>query len=204
MMDRNHAMTASTSTNVYPDCSTGATTLKQKEIEMKGYQGPWSWAGRPIYSVTNMIMNGMRKKEVCEVNNTVSGNIVDVKNYLTDEVVNKALINIPVENKGTFAKLLRKFQDVFSKTDEDIGHSKTVTQKITLCDPNKITARQPYRVPHHLAVVVDAYITKLLRQGVIEPSNSPWASPLMILRKPGMSANENEKDICKVWRIVHD
>ena len=122
MMGRDHAMTASTSTNVYPDCSTGAATLKQREIGMKGYQGPWSWVGRPIYSVTNMIMNGMRKKEVCEVNNTVNGNIVDVKNYLTDEVVNKALINIPAENKGTFAKLLRKFQDVFSKTDEDIGH----------------------------------------------------------------------------------
>ena len=36
---------------------------------------------------------------------------------------------------------------------------------------------------HSIKGVVDAKITKVLKQGVMRPSNSPWSSPIMMVKK---------------------
>ena len=43
--------------------------------------------------------------------------------------------------------------------------------------------QMPRRVPHHLKAEVDKQLDEMLRQGVIEPSYSPWASPICLVRK---------------------
>ena len=80
------------------------------------------------------------------------------------------------------AKLLSEYQDVFSKHDDDLGLTSLAEHQIDLTDSKPI--KQPFRrVPLAFVNEEKQAIDKLLRQGVIRPSNSPWASPLCLVRK---------------------
>lgn len=78
--------------------------------------------------------------------------------------------------------LLQKHQDVFVFRDEDIGYSTTVTHSINLTDdtPIKIPHR---RIPPNQIEEVRQHIQQLLNQGIIRKSHSPYAAPIVIVKK---------------------
>lgn len=43
--------------------------------------------------------------------------------------------------------------------------------------------QHPRRVPFSMTKEVDEEIEKMLMKGVIEPSNNPWASPVVLVKK---------------------
>ena len=75
-----------------------------------------------------------------------------------------------------------KYQATFSKDDDDIGLCKLVEHKIDLIDerPIKIPHR---RVPPHQWDEVPDYIQKSFDRGIIRESSSPYASPIVLVRK---------------------
>ena len=77
---------------------------------------------------------------------------------------------------------LSKYQTTFSKDDDDIGLCNLVEHKVDLTDdrPIKIPHR---RVPPHQWDEVREYIQKSLDRGIIRESSSPYASPVVLVRK---------------------
>ena len=57
---------------------------------------------------------------------------------------------------------------------------------------------RPYRLPESQKQEVDTQVTKLLREGIIQESASPWNSPLLIVPK---KIGEDGK---QKWRLVVD
>lgn len=57
---------------------------------------------------------------------------------------------------------------------------------------------RPYRIPESQKEEVDRQVTKLLREGIIEESDSPWNSPILGVPKKGGVNGE------KRWRLVVD
>ena len=43
--------------------------------------------------------------------------------------------------------------------------------------------QQPYRLPHVYNEAVETEIELMLKQGIIEPASSEWASPIVIVKK---------------------
>ena len=86
------------------------------------------------------------------------------------------------EQNRRWQSLLQKHQDVFAYSDEDLGYSTTITHKINLTDdiPVKIPHR---RIPPNQIEEVRQHIQKLLNQGIIRKSHSPYAAPIVIVRK---------------------
>ena len=41
----------------------------------------------------------------------------------------------------------------------------------------------PYRVPHAYRDEVERQVTEMLEEGVIEPSTSDWAAPILLVQK---------------------
>ena len=77
--------------------------------------------------------------------------------------------------------LLADFADVFSTGDDDQGKTGLVTHRIDTQDFTPI--RQiPRRLPLAKQAVVNE-ITTMQKQGVIEPSTSPWTSPVVLVKK---------------------
>ena len=80
--------------------------------------------------------------------------------------------------------LVRKYADVFAWSDLDLGYTDQVEHQIFVTDETPIS--QPYRrVPPSVLGEVRDHIEDLLSKGIIRPSSSPYASPIVVVRKKG-------------------
>ena len=80
------------------------------------------------------------------------------------------------------AAMLTEYQDVFSKGPDDMGCTDLVKHQIVTGYARPI--RQPPRcLPIAKQAVEQVEVSKMLDRGVIEPSNSPWASPVVLVTK---------------------
>ncbi|KAK7938780.1 hypothetical protein WMY93_002106 [Mugilogobius chulae] len=89
------------------------------------------------------------------------------------------LVHLPPEQA---AQLLQTFKEVSSLFNARPGKTTVVEHVIRLKDSRPIRQR-PYRVPQQLVGKLHDEIQEMLRLGVIEPSNSEWSSPVVIVFK---------------------
>ena len=84
------------------------------------------------------------------------------------------------------ANLLLKWKHVFSLNDLDLGLVKGYTHSIELTDDSPFKCRRTH-VPHYMVEEVREHLLTMQRSGVIQPSHSQYASPLVLVRKPDSS-----------------
>lgn len=78
--------------------------------------------------------------------------------------------------------LLLKYESVFSAFDGDLGCTDLITHTIPLLDDCPV--RQRYRrIPPSEYEAVKSHINQLLASQVIRESSSPYASPIVLVRK---------------------
>ena len=79
-------------------------------------------------------------------------------------------------------EMLKRNAKIFSKSDLDMGRTNLVKHHIKLTDP--IPFKEAYRrIPPQMYDEVKAHIQEMLDLGAIRPSNSPWASAIVLVRK---------------------
>ena len=78
-------------------------------------------------------------------------------------------------------ELFKEFQDVFSQGDDDLGNTPLLEHGIETHGP---PLRQPYRRQNPTVRREEmTQVQQMLSSNVIRPSNSPWASPVVMVRK---------------------
>ena len=78
-------------------------------------------------------------------------------------------------------ELFKEFQDVFSQGDDDLGNTPLLEHEIETHGP---PLRQPYRQQNPAVCREEmTQVQQMLSSNVIRPSNSPWASPVVMVRK---------------------
>lgn len=98
------------------------------------------------------------------------------------DFLNRLCLGGTAEQQAELKALLLRYVDVFALSDEELGFSDKVQHEIHLVDDVPIT--QPYRrIPPTQYSEVREHITKLLQKGVIKPSSSAYASPIVLVRK---------------------
>jgi hypothetical protein len=91
---------------------------------------------------------------------------------------------ISAEGKETLRALVLEFADAFVGPDGVIGHYRgPYKHHIHLIDESKVVRMRPYPVPHALRPEVMRQIEDMLRQGIIRESNSPFCSPIILVKK---------------------
>ena len=75
-----------------------------------------------------------------------------------------------------------EFKDVFSDSSSDIGRTSLTSRKIDTGGQKPIK-QPPRRLPLAKVEMVQKAIEEMHEQGVIEPSNSPWISPIVLVKK---------------------
>lgn len=89
---------------------------------------------------------------------------------------------LSAEWKQRVTAMLNSIPEVFAKHDLDFGSTDKVQHEIKLSDP--IAFKQRPRPIHPQDVdAVHQHIQELLESGVIRESNSPFASPIVVVRK---------------------
>ena len=90
-----------------------------------------------------------------------------------------------------------KYDDVFSKSDTDIGHVTSVKHKIELKDETAFKQRHR-RIPPNMYEEVREHLKQLHACGVIRPSHSPFASAVVLARKKDGSLR-----MCVYYRVLN-
>ena len=86
------------------------------------------------------------------------------------------------DERSQLARLLTDFAGVVAASSDDLGHTSLVTHPINTGFSQPI--RQPTRrLPLHKRAEADTLLKDMLKKGVIEPSSSPWMSPIVFVKK---------------------
>ncbi|XP_066267523.1 uncharacterized protein [Branchiostoma lanceolatum] len=97
-------------------------------------------------------------------------------------VIDLSDIGLPQPQLQELSDCLEANRDCFSTGSFDLGRTDLVQHRIDTGDAAPIKQR-PYRTPVHRREVLRNQIAEMLDHDVIEPSTSPWASPVVIVTK---------------------
>lgn len=78
--------------------------------------------------------------------------------------------------------LLNRFRNSFDCEQTSLGGSSTVSHNIETGSHSPLRQR-PYRVSAAERRIIEEQVDDMLHRGVIRPSNSPWASPVVLVKK---------------------
>ncbi|XP_078492084.1 uncharacterized protein LOC144747728 [Ciona intestinalis] len=118
----------------------------------------------------------------CETQNSINDDQLleldlGVHHETTDDV--KLGENLTEEQKQDISRIVKKHSEVFS---EKPGTMKLVEHVISLTSDKPVRSK-PYAVPFHVRKSLREDIQEMLDTGIIRPSSSPYASPVVMVRK---------------------
>ena len=98
------------------------------------------------------------------------------------EMAEQCGVGLTVEEKSQLFHLLLAYADVFADAEDGLGRTRVVKHSIVTGDnpPIKQSCR---RAPPSKREHVRQLIQDMLKKDVIQPSSSPWASPVVIVQK---------------------
>jgi hypothetical protein len=111
---------------------------------------------------------------------TISPPLITSPNLRVPETISNQTAKLSVEQRVQALSLLNKFSELFDPSK--LGCSRNFTHSIELTDSRPIK-QMPRRVSFAQRQVIENEIADMLAKGVIEPSCSPWASPIVLVRK---------------------
>ncbi|GFU51649.1 hypothetical protein TNCV_82791 [Trichonephila clavipes] len=107
-------------------------------------------------------------------------------------------VELSPEQKSSAERLFQEFEDVFSRNSSDIGHTTVTQHRIDTADHPPIK-QHPRRLPFAKQEEVGTLLREMQENDIIEPSSSPWASPIVLVRKKDGSTR-----FCVDYRKLND
>ena len=96
-----------------------------------------------------------------------------------DLVINKEL---DVSRRQVVCDLLKRYSDCFAVSKNEFGRSNMCEHVIDTGDSHPVH-QHPYPSAWKAKEVIQGQVNEMLEAGVIEHSNSPWASPVVLVKK---------------------
>ncbi|GIY87787.1 hypothetical protein CDAR_511701 [Caerostris darwini] len=141
----------------------------------------WNISDSPLHLNKNMILADI--EPICEQKREDFVNVIHegmVTNIDWEEKLD--LNHLNQDDKTKLLTLLDRYKSVFAQSVSDLGSCDIVQHEINLTD--KLPIRQkPYRVPYALKSEMKHQINTLLEAGIIQPSNSAYSAPVMLVKK---------------------
>ncbi|UYV78461.1 hypothetical protein LAZ67_16001479 [Cordylochernes scorpioides] len=88
---------------------------------------------------------------------------------------------LPLLHKTKLLELLENFSEVFGPIDKT--SSRIITKHRINTGDAKPSKKMPYRVSPSERKVIQEEVDRMMEMGVVQPSESPWASPVVLVRK---------------------
>lgn len=138
-------------------------------------------------NLASVNMDNLQKKELS----------VTLTYHLKQMFENSSANLTPIE-KDVLKDLLLEYETSFSRNSQDLGQTSIVKHKIETGMAQPIKQR-PRRVPQSKREEVSKVIKEMEDQGIIEPSISAWASPIVLVKK-----KNGETRFCIDYRKLND
>ena len=101
--------------------------------------------------------------------------------HLKDQLDLKHGTEVSSTEQEALGELLLQNNDVFALSNDELGTT-DVTHSIDTGDHPPIK-QPPRRIPYALRQTLDEMVDDMLRQEVIQPTSSPWGSPVVLVKK---------------------
>ena len=125
-----------------------------------------------------MVSSPINSQEVI-VRQIVAAHASSSKRHLQHDVDLPGCTN---EQRDQVKQLFARYHDVFATAEDDVGYTDRVRHTITTTD-EKPVAQTFRRLPPNQYVQVKEHIRDLLKKGIIKESSSPYASPVVVVKK---------------------
>ena len=79
-------------------------------------------------------------------------------------------------------RLVEEYNDIFAMDDSELGETNVVHHSINTGEHPPIR-QAPRRVPFVLRKKIEEMVDEMVQKGIIQPSKSPWASPVVLVTK---------------------
>ncbi len=99
--------------------------------------------------------------------------------------------------KPTLLQVLEMHREAIALPGEPLGVTRCAEHHIKLKQGSKAVYINAYKLPHSQRQLVEELIKDMLDQGVIQGSNSPWNSPLFLVRKKAGTL----RPVIDFWRV---
>nr|CAH7733188.1 unnamed protein product [Callosobruchus chinensis] len=135
-----------------------------------------------------------------DMNTQVSVNKINVLNlpkFTMNDLKSQISNNLSQNEFQKLLLLLNKYRDGFAQNMNELGKIKGVEMKINLTDDKPVTYR-PYRLSFSEREKVREIVNSLMSADIIQESNSPYASPVILVKK-----KNDETRMCIDFRAIN-
>jgi hypothetical protein len=118
----------------------------------------------------------------CAVNAFESSN--EEKTPMPEDILQKLNINknLNENQKNAIGKLLSKYSNVVSQSSSDLGRTQVTKHRVDTGDHLPLRSA-PYHAPQITRERIETCVDEMLAKDIIEESHSPWASPVVLVKK---------------------
>ena len=103
------------------------------------------------------------------------------------------------EERKKATAVLSEYQDIISRGSGDLGRTNKIYHGIDTGEARPIR-QVTRRVPGHHREEVQHHLEEMLSQDIVQPSSSPWASPIVLVRKKDGSSLTLSAPLCSSLR----
>lgn len=161
------------------------TNLRENPVKINIYE---PLEIEPINEIENNFIEKMETD--IETNNFMD-------NKLKQNLKNLRLDHCNKEEYKAIRNLCYEYRDIFYCDEIPLTFTNQIKHKINLTNETPIFTKT-YRYPEIHKKEVNTQMDQMLKNGIIQPSNSPWSSPIWIVPKKQDASGK------KKWRIVID
>lgn len=137
----------------------------------------------PIKIMTNTTLAYFYCKSKKDIN--LCNNISQTKRLTFNKEEFKINKELSLQEQENVQDLIKQFKDIFAFDMSQLGRTNLVKYDLELIDENKIVRKRPYRVSAKEQEIINKQVDNLLQYDIIEETNSPFASPVVLVKKKG-------------------
>ncbi|PIK44772.1 Retrovirus-related Pol polyprotein from transposon [Apostichopus japonicus] len=145
------------------------------------YEGTSVGQCQPVELVDSIASERAKCRTVTKGERSGAKGIIALGEHL-EILAEKSCVDLSKEEADRVRQLLADNANVFARSKEDLGRTDLVKHEIDTGTAKPIR-QAPRRLTIHKKAEADKELDKMLRQGVIEPSNSAWSSPVVLVKK---------------------
>jgi len=131
--------------------------------------------------------------------NALPGNESLKSTDVKENIITGIIKELPPPFQDNASKVFHKFIKVIALKTEDLKRTKLLPHRITLLPNSEPVKQKAYRIPKFKADALKIEISKLIKSGLIEPSHSPWSSPVVLVPK-----KNNQFRMCVDYRTINN